>query len=131
MRQSRLGVVIAVSASAVIVGGCQTWGPTWSELTGVRYTAVALDRRPALLVQVGDRSVGREDPYKVAPGKYEVVVQAPPHGPYRGFTKTMTLLVEPCRRYYINAQFEGRTGPAWQPVIDYVEPIAGCRVPAG
>lgn len=131
MRQSRLGVVIAVSASAVIVGGCQTWGPTWSELTGVRYTAVALDRRPALLVRVGDHSVGREDPYKVAPGKYEVVVQAPRQGPYRGFTKTMTLLVEPCRRYYINAQFEGRTGPTWQPVIDYVEPIAGCRVPAG
>ena len=22
----------------VVLAGCQTWGPTWSEVTGVRYT---------------------------------------------------------------------------------------------
>ena len=41
----------------------------------------------------------------------------------------MMLDVEPCKRYYINAQFENPITPTWTPVIDYVESIAGCQVP--
>ena len=34
---------------------------------------------------------------------------------------------KPCKRYYINAQFDGPLSPSdWKPVIDHVEPIAGC-----
>ena len=120
----------ALAPTLVLVAGCQTWGPTWSEVTGARYTAAAVDRRPTFLVQVGDKSVGAIDPFRVAPGRYDIILQLEPDG-VRGSTKTMNLVVEPCRRYYINAQFQVRTGPAWFPVIDYVAPIAGCRTPGG
>ena len=128
---SRLKWCVAAALAPTLVAGCQTWGPTWSEVTGARYTAAAVDRRPTFLVQVGDKPVGAIDPFRVAPGRYDIILQAPEPGRVRGFTKTMNLVIEPCRRYYINAQFQGRTGPTWFPVIDYVEPIAGCRISAG
>ncbi len=41
--------------------------------------------------------------------------------------KEFTLDAQPCQRYYINAQFDGPLVPSeWKPIIDYVEPIAGC-----
>ena len=43
---------IAAVATALLAG-CQTWGPTWSELSGDRYTRIDPDRRPAILVRVG------------------------------------------------------------------------------
>ena len=67
----------------MLVAGCQTWGPTWSELSGDRYTRIDPDRQSAILIRAGDESIGTVTPYKVAPGSYRVVVQAPP---WRGFT---------------------------------------------
>jgi hypothetical protein len=111
----------------VLVAGCQSWGPTWSEITGDRYTRIDPDRRPAILIRVGNESIGTVMPYRVAPGTYRVVVQAPPHRGFSGSEQPMSLAIEACKRYYINAQFENRTGPQWTPVIDHVETIAGCR----
>ena len=34
-------------AAALLVAGCQTWGPTWSELTGDRYTIIDPERSTA------------------------------------------------------------------------------------
>ena len=118
-------------AAALLVAGCQTWGPTWSELTGDRYTIIDPDRRAAILVRVGDESIGTIMPYKVAPGTYEVKVQAPPWRQFTGSEKAFRLKIEPCQRYYINADFDTRTGPEWTPVIDHVEPIAGCSRATG
>ena len=42
-------------AAALLAAGCQTWGPTWSEISGDRYTRIDPDRRPAFLVRVGDK----------------------------------------------------------------------------
>ena len=42
----------------------------------------------------------------------------------------MTLDLEPCKRYYLNAQFANPVAPTWTPVVDYVEPIAGCKLAA-
>jgi hypothetical protein len=42
----------------------------------------------------------------------------------------MQLDIAPCKRYYLNAQFESGGGVDWKPVVDYVEPIAGCKVAA-
>lgn len=117
-------------AAALAMAGCQTWGPTWSELSGARYSRVELDRRPAILIRVGDESIGSVMPYRVAPGTYRVVLQSPVHNGFRGSEQEMTFDIEPCRRYYINAQFDNPTTPAWKPVIDYVESIAGCKIPA-
>ena len=47
-----------------------------------------------------------------------------------GTNVTMQLDVEPCKRYYINAQFKSGIGAAWEPVIAKIEPIAGCKKPS-
>jgi len=122
---------LCIVAAAAILAGCQTWGPTWSELSGARYTAAIPDRRPAILIAVGSESIGSVTPYKVAPGTYRVIVQSPRHNGFSGSEKEMTLTIEPCRRYYINAQFDNPTGASWKPVVDYVDTIPGCRMSAG
>ena len=118
---------IAAAALALIVAGCQTWGPTWSEVTGVRYHRAIADRWPARIVAVGNDAVF-PTPYKVAPGTYRLAVESPRHDGFPGTILEMTLNIEPCKRYYVNAQFAGPVGPDWRPVVDEVESIAGCRV---
>jgi hypothetical protein len=118
---------IAGAALALIVAGCQTWGPTWSEVTGVRYHRAIADRWPARIVAVGNDAVF-QTPYKVAPGTYRLAVESPRHDGFPGTILEMTLNIEPCKRYYVNAQFAGPVGPDWRPVVDEVESIAGCRV---
>ena len=118
-------------AAALLVAGCQTWGPTWSELTGDRYTIIDPERRAAILIRVGDESIGTIMPYKVAPGTYDVKVQAPPWRRFTGSEKTFRLKIESCLLYYINAQFDNRIATEWTPVIDHVETIAGCRITTG
>ena len=118
---------IAAAALALIVAGCQTWGPTWSEVTGVRYHRAIADRWPARIVAVGNDAVF-QTPYKVAPGTYRLAVESPRHDGFPGTILEMTLNIEPCKRYYVNAQFAGPVGPDWRPVVDEVESIAGCRV---
>ena len=45
--------------------------------------------------------------------------------------QTLALTLEPCKRYYLNSQFENPVQPRWTPVIDYVETIAGCKAGVG
>ena len=116
MRKSYWMLVPAIAAP-VLLDGCQTWGPTWSEVTGQRYNVTITNRRPAIIDQV-DNQGAFPDPrlIKITPG-------GPP-------LHVMMLNAEPCKRYYINAQFDTTITQQWTPVIDYVEPIAGCQVPA-
>ena len=85
----------AIAAVAVIVAGCQTWGPTWSELSGARYTRVDPNRAAAILIAVGDESIGSVTPFRVAPGKYRVVVQSRVHNGFRGSEKDLSLDIAP------------------------------------
>ena len=109
------------------IAGCQTWGPTWSEITGTRYNRAIADRWQARIVAVGSNAV-LQTPYRVAPGTYRIGVESLRHDGFAGTIQEMTLNVEPCKRYYINAQFAGPVGPDWSPVVDYTESIAGCQV---
>ena len=117
------GVVVLALATT----SCQTWGPTWSEVTGVRYNRVIADRWPSSIVAVGTYSVFNV-PFRVAPGTYTVVVESPRHSGFAGTQQGMSLDIKPCLRYYINAQFRDPVQPEWTPVVDEAEPIAGCRV---
>ena len=119
--------VLATAVVALVATGCQTWGPTWSEVTGVRYTRTIADRWPARIVAVGSDSVFTM-PYKVAPGTYTIAVESPRHSGFAGSIQEMKLNIEPCKRYYVNAQFQDPVRPEWTPVVDEAEPIAGCRV---
>ena len=118
---------LVAAAVVLIASGCQTWGPTWSEVTGVRYNRAIADRWPARIVAAGSDSVFSV-PYKVVPGTYTLAVESPRHSGFAGTIQEMKLNIEPCKRYYINAQFQDPVRPEWSPVVDEAEPIAGCRV---
>ena len=118
---------LVAAAVVLIASGCQTWGPTWSEVTGVRYNRAIADRWPARIVAAGSDSVFSV-PYKVVPGTYTLAVESPRHSGFAGTIQEMKLNIEPCKRYYINAQFQDPVRPEWTPVVDEVESIVGCRV---
>ena len=118
---------LAAAAIVLAASGCQTWGPTWSEVTGVRYNRAIADRWGARIVAVGTDSV-LAVPYRVMPGTYTLAVESPRHSGFAGTIQDMKLTIEPCKRYYINAQFQDPVSPEWTPVVDEVEPIVGCRV---
>jgi len=112
---------------ALLISGCATYGPTWSEISGNRYYVTILDRRPAIIADVDGSSYSRSArPIKVDPGLHDILLDGAsttwPNSP----PQKLSLNLEPCKRYYLNAQFEDRVRPTWTPVVDYVEPIAGC-----
>ena len=131
MRKSYWMLMPALAAP-LLLDGCQTWGPTWSEVTGQRYNVTITNRRPAMIDMV-DNQGAFPDPrlIKITPGEHRLVVQGPAPGwPGGPPLHVMMLNAEPCKRYYINAQFDTTITQQWTPVIDYVEPIAGCQIPA-
>ena len=124
-------VLIPVLAAPTFLGGCQTWGPTWSELTGARYNVTIVNRRPAFIDRVDDQgSFPNPNLIKIDPGEHRLVVQGPAPGwPGGPPLQVMMLDAQPCKRYYINAQFDNTITTQWTPVVDYVESISGCVVP--
>ena len=119
---------LLIVAAALTASGCQTTsGPMWSEVTGVRYHRAAANRQPATIVAIGDQPVFRV-PWPVAPGTYRITVESPWHDGFPGTIRDIELKLEPCRRYYINAQFAGTFGQEWKPVIDETVRIEGCRI---
>lgn len=115
----------------LLLGGCQTWGPTWSEVSGQRYTRVDLNRLPTIIEKIDGSGAFAQHPIKVEPGKRNLVLQGPtPARPGGSVLLEYTLDAQPCKRYYINAQFQNPITNNWTPVIDYIEDIAGCAVVA-
>ena len=68
-----------------------------------------------------------------APGSDEVVVVASfPHAGFPGGRQEEFVLdIEPCKRYYLNAQFESNLSPRFEIVVDQVETIPGCAAAKG
>jgi hypothetical protein len=122
---------ILASSLALSLAGCATFGPTWSEISGDRYHMAILDRRPALIEKIDGYSAYAHYPIKVDPGVHEIELQGPAPR-WRGGAPLhrITLELEPCKRYYLNAQFDNPVQPTWTPVVDYVEPIGGCPTSA-
>ncbi len=130
MRKTTLPALLLPAALAGLLPGCQTWGPTWSEVTGARYVGGILYRRPAIVEHIDNQGAFASDPIRTDPGPHRIQLSAPlPGWPGGSDIKVMELTLEPCKRYYFNAQFDNNVSPNWKPVIDYVEPIAGCTVP--
>ena len=131
MRKSYWMLMPALAAP-LLLDGCQAWGPTWSEVTGQRYNVTIANRRPAIIDMV-DNEGAFPDPrlIKITPGEHRLVVQGPAPGWAGGPPlHVMMLNAEPCKRYFINAQFQNTITQEWTPVVDYVEPIVGCQVTA-
>jgi hypothetical protein len=118
-------------AIPLMLTGCQTWGPTWSEVTGARWNTTIVNRRPAVIEEIDGQGAFASYPVKVEPGKHRVVLSAPAPGWGGGSElRAMALDAAPCKRYYVNADFPNPLQPNFNPVIDYVESIAGCTVVA-
>ena len=117
-----------VIPATVLVAGCQTVGPTWSELSGARYHMAIVDRQAVVVAKVDGASTPLHGKVQIPPGRHEIVVESLPHGAFRaGYQQTLVLDVAPCRRYYINGQYRNRVDPDYEPVVDEIEPISGCR----
>jgi hypothetical protein len=120
----------AALLASLALSGCAMMGSTWSEVTGIRYNRTIEYRVPVAVTQIDDQSAFGESPISVAPGRHVVRVEAHPPGYYGGLRRReITIDMQPCRRYYVNAQFANFTDPEFTPVIDHEEAIAGCKVP--
>lgn len=120
-------LAFALTLHVADAAALEKWGPTWSEVTGARYYRTVMNRAPAIIKSVDGRNY-TERIVKIEPGHRTVVVQSPPRGGFSGTNKHMTMDIAPCKRYYINTQFDSSVGPEWKPVIAYVERIAGCKI---
>ena len=125
-------------AVPLALAGCQTWGPTWSEVSGQRWNipSVAFSTAPTAVNLIDGNGAFPNNPgqpIKVEPGPHTLLLAAAPlSNGWTGGTdlETMKLDFEPCKRYYINGKYDNRLGMSWKPFVDYVEPIAGCTVVA-
>ena len=121
---------LAVLTSSILVGSCASMTTSFSEVTGERFNLTPVDRRALTIESVGNVNGWTNGaPVQVEPGLHRVVVTAERHGGFRGRTVAFELNVEPCTRYYINAQFANPITPDFVPVIDHQETIAGCVWP--
>ncbi len=119
-----IACLLALSGAALP----QTKGAPWSELTGELYTRTEPNRAPAIIKQVD----GRQDLNKVVraePGKRTVIVQSPARKGMSGSDARLELQLEPCKRYFVNAQFKSGVGSDWTPVVAGVDTVPGCKAP--
>jgi len=101
-------------------------------VTGRRYNVAIEWRRPAIIERINDQGAFANDPIKVDPGMKRIVMGSidPQPRPGGSNLEVVNMDIEPCKRYYLNAQYKNNIDIEWKPVVDYVEPIAGCTVVA-
>jgi hypothetical protein len=116
-----LCLALPVSASAL-----EKIGPTWSEVTGLQYSRAKMNRLPAVVKSIdGDDTLYRI--VKVVPGQHVIRLSSSMRKGITSSDQEIKLDVLPCKRYYLNAQFASSVGGDWTPVVDYVEPLTGCK----
>ncbi|MEO6927528.1 MAG: hypothetical protein ABI190_00050 [Casimicrobiaceae bacterium] len=128
----RLYRALLVAPFVLLTASCQTWGPTWSEISGSRYNVAILNRQPAVIESVDGNSAFPSRPIKLEPGHHEITITGVSQRPRAGGgeLQKIALDVQPCKLYYINAQYASPVSVDYAPVVDYVDTIPGCRVPA-
>jgi hypothetical protein len=77
---------------------------------------------PVQILSVDGR-IYRSGPVQVAPGTHSVVL-ASGGGPNPN--RQVSMLVEPCTRYFLAAQRESVTSRTWEMKVASTEPVAGC-----
>lgn len=97
-------------AALLFLVGCQTWGLTWSELTGSRYNGIAsMTDGPVVVNQVDGVTPTNSpwEPTQLTPGLHKLVLQAVSPSSVIRFINLEETEVDfkPCVRYYINARF--------------------------
>ena len=122
--KTRLASIAAVALVAAM-SGCAT--TPFSYIDGNKYFRTDLNSYSVIVLDVDGRSDTR-NPVMVEPGRHVIRVQGPAANGFRyGETRTMTLDVKPCTRYYLKAVKKNALEQDFEPQVDYVEPIAGCN----
>ena len=135
-------LVPAAVAAAALSAGCASLDGSYAQLSGARYFQTSLDTYPVSILLVDEKPVingaagavvdNRTTPAPVNfalvdPGRREVKVQGPPGGAGdRGETRTVTLDVAPCTRYYLVAVKSNRLASDFTVRVDHQEPVSGC-----
>jgi hypothetical protein len=116
---------LLVASAAVAAAGCAT--TPFSYIDGNRYHQAEMYSYSVVVLDVDGRSQLR-NPVMVDPGRREIRVQGPAAAGFRyGADRTLTLDVKPCTRYYLKAVKTNALAQDFTPMVDYEEPIAGCR----
>lgn len=115
---------LAGMAAVIAIAGCAT--TPFSYIDGNRYFRAELNSYSVIVLDVDGRSDTR-NPVMIDPGQHVIRVQGPASAGFRyGETRTITLDVKPCTRYYLKAVKKNSLEQDFEPQVDYVEPIAGC-----
>lgn len=123
-------VIMLAAIAAVSTGGCATTDYHFSQIVGTRYYRTNIDTYPVSINQVDGRSFLGRMPVLVDPGVRNVVVQGPPTFVNLEETRTVSLDVKPCTRYYLVAVKANRLDNDFAVKVDFEEPLAGCTPPA-
>lgn len=116
---------LASAVAVLALAGCAT--PPFSYIDGNRYFRTDYHAYSVIVLDVDGRSDVR-NPVMIEPGRKVIRVQGPPATgfPY-GEIRAFTLDVKPCTRYYLKAVKKNSLEQDFEPQVDYVEPIAGCK----
>ncbi|HVE88683.1 MAG TPA: hypothetical protein VNA44_03200 [Burkholderiaceae bacterium] len=116
---------LAGIAAIAALSGCAT--TPFSYIDGNRYFKTDMHSYSVIVLDVDGRSDTR-NPVMVDPGRHVIRVQGPAASGFRyGETREITLDVKPCTRYYLKAVKKNQLEQNFEPQVDYVEPIAGCK----
>jgi hypothetical protein len=130
----RTRLMLVAPLVVLLLDGCQTWGPTWSEVTGQRFNVADMNTAPTIINSIDGNGAfpnAPGSPIRIEPGPHRVTVAAVPLSPgWTGGTDRVEfeLNAKPCKRYYIVARYDNPLGPSYTPFIDEIEAIAGCTV---
>ena len=115
---------LASAVALLALAGCAT--TPFSYIDGNRYFRTDYHSYSVIVLDVDGRSDTR-NPVMVDPGRKVIRVQGPPASGFSyGETRAITLDVKPCTRYYLKAVKKNSLDQDFEPMVDYVEPIAGC-----
>ena len=115
---------LMVAAVAMAAAGCAT---NFSYIDGNRYFRAEMNSHSVIVLDVDGRSQIR-NPVMVGPGVRVVRVPGPAApGARFGLDQTLTIDVKPCTRYYLKAVTPNAISQEFTPMVDFEEPIAGCR----
>ena len=119
---------LMVAAVALAGAGCAT---NFSYIDGNRFFKAELNSHSVIVLDVDGKSHAR-NPVMVEPGVRVIRVQGPAAPGFRfGQDRTLTLDVKPCTRYYLKAVTPNAISPEFTPMVDFEEPISGCRATGG
>ena len=115
---------LTVAAVALAAAGCAT---NFSYIDGNHYFRTDFNAHSVIVLEVDGKSEIR-NPVMVDPGVRVVRVQGPAAPGFRfGQERTITIDVKPCTHYYLKAVTPNSISAEFTAMIDFEEPIAGCK----